>query len=104
MGIFNNHLNWLRSFFPAASTVDRFERMRSCAGSLFGIALTGGISYYCIGDLGATAWLIAPMGASAVLLFAVPASPLAQPWSIIGGNLSAALIGATCVKLFGVPL
>ena len=32
-------------------------------------------------------WFIAPMGASAVLLFAVPSSPLAQPWSIIGGNL-----------------
>jgi CBS domain-containing membrane protein len=31
------------------------------------------------------------MGASAVLLFAVPSSPLAQPWSIIGGNLCAAL-------------
>ncbi|PCR16609.1 HPP family protein, partial [Klebsiella pneumoniae] len=26
------------------------------------------------------------MGASAVLLFGVPSSPLAQPWSIVGGN------------------
>jgi CBS domain-containing membrane protein len=39
-----------------------------------------------------------------VLLFAVPASPLAQPWSIIGGNLVSALIGVTCVKLFHAPL
>jgi len=37
--------------------------------------------------------LVAPMGASAVLLFAVPASPLAQPWSIIGGNLVSASVG-----------
>jgi CBS domain-containing membrane protein len=95
---------WLRSFLPAPSTVDRFERMRSCAGALFGIALTGAISYAAIGDAGATAWLVAPMGASAVLLFAVPASPLAQPWSIIGGNLVSALIGVTCVKLFHAPL
>jgi len=92
---------WLRSFLPAQPTVDKFERMRSCAGALFGIVLTGAITYLYIGDAGATAWLVAPMGASAVLLFAVPASPLAQPWSIIGGNLLAALIGATCVKIFG---
>lgn len=44
------------------------------------------------------------MGASAVLLFAVPASPLAQPWSIMGGNVIAALIGVTCAKLIGAPI
>jgi CBS domain-containing membrane protein len=44
------------------------------------------------------------MGASAVLLFAVPASPLAQPWSIIGGNIVAALIGVTCAKWFDTVL
>ena len=27
-----------------------------------------------------------PLGASAVPLFVVPANPLAQPWSITGGN------------------
>jgi CBS domain-containing membrane protein len=95
---------WLHSFLPARSSVDRFERMRSCAGALFGIALTGVISYAIIGDAGATAWLVAPMGASAVLLFAVPSSPLAQPWSIIGGNICAALIGVTCAKLFAAPV
>jgi CBS domain-containing membrane protein len=47
---------------------------------------------------GLNPWFIAPMGASAVLLFAVPSSPLAQPWSIIGGNLVAALIGVTCAR------
>ena len=34
-------------------------------------------------------------GASAVLLFGVPSSPLAQPWSIVGGNVLSALIGVT---------
>lgn len=38
-------------------------------------------------------WLVAPLGASAVLVFAVPASPLAQPWPVIGGNLISAVIG-----------
>ena len=42
---------------------------------------------------GTSPWFIAPMGASAVLLFMLPASPLAQPWSVVGGNLVSALIG-----------
>jgi CBS domain-containing membrane protein len=91
-----NIANWLRSFVPPPGTVDRFERMRSCAGALFGLILTGLISRLTLGETVGAAWMIAPMGASAVLLFAVPASPLAQPWSIIGGNISAALIGVTC--------
>jgi CBS domain-containing membrane protein len=44
------------------------------------------------------------MGASAVLLFAVPASPLAQPWSVIGGNLISAAIGVTVAQWIGDPI
>lgn len=96
-------LLWFKSFVPAPSSVDRFERMRSCAGSLFGILLVGLISYALLPHEARTIWLIAPMGASAVLLFAVPASPLAQPWSILGGNLCSAIIGITCAKLIPEP-
>ncbi len=43
-------------------------------------------------------FLVAPFGASSVLLFAVPNSPLAQPWSAIVGNTVAALVGvAVCM-------
>lgn len=96
-------LQWFKSFIPAPGNVDRFERMRSCAGSLFGILLVGLASYALLPHAAGTIWLIAPMGASAVLLFAVPSSPLAQPWSIIGGNLSAAIIGVTCARLLHEP-
>ena len=37
--------------------------------------------------------ILAPMGASAVLVFGLPASPLAQPWPVIGGNVVSALVG-----------
>jgi CBS domain-containing membrane protein len=33
-----------------------------------------------------------------VLVFAVPASPLAQPWSVVAGNTVSALIGVLCVR------
>lgn len=42
--------------------------------------------------------VVAPLGASAVLAFAVPASPLAQPWSIIGGNTISALVGVLAYR------
>jgi len=37
--------------------------------------------------------LLGSMAASAVLLYAVPHSPLAQPWNLIGGHLVSALAG-----------
>lgn len=40
--------------------------------------------------------LVAPMAASAVLLFCLPAAPLAQPWPVIGGNVVSALVGVAC--------
>lgn len=48
--------------------------------------------------------LIAPIGASAVLVFAVPASPLAQPHSVVFGNVLSALIGIGCLHLVHDPL
>ena len=45
--------------------------------------------------------LAAPLGASAVLLFAVPSSPLAQPWPIVGGNVVSALVGVVVAQLLG---
>jgi len=37
--------------------------------------------------------LVASMGASAVLMFCVPQSPLAQPWPFVGGHFFSVLIG-----------
>ena len=67
--------------------------------SVVGPWLTGWLSQQALGDM--DPWFIAPMGASAVLLFLLPASPLAQPWAILGGNLVSALIGVSCAKLLG---
>lgn len=93
-------IEWLTRFLPQPNTAGGYEQMRACVGALFGLILTGAVSYGLLGRTSATAYLIAPMGASAVLLFCVPASPLAQPWSIIGGNLVSALIGVSCAKFF----
>ena len=95
---------WLQALLPAPTSVDGVERLRSCAGAAIGIVLTGLLSAAVLGAHAAAIWLIAPMGASAVLLFAAPASPLAQPWSLVGGNVVAALVGVSCAKLIDQPL
>lgn len=45
--------------------------------------------------------LMAPFGATSVLIFGVPESPLAQPRNVIGGNLISALISLTLLHSFG---
>lgn len=95
----NQLSDWLKGFFPDPVTVNYIERTRACVGAFFGIVLTSVVTYWIVGPDIALPLLMAPIGASAVLLFAVPSSPLAQPWSIIGGNLVAAISGVTCAIL-----
>lgn len=97
-------LDRLRLLVPAPLQTGYAERVKGAVGALLGIAVTGLISTLWAGSSGGLPMLIAPMGASAVLLFAVPASPLAQPWSLIGGNLLAAVIGVTIARCIGDPL
>jgi CBS domain-containing membrane protein len=95
--------NGLRRLVPTALGGDGEERIRACVGALLGILLTAVISHQVLGAA-ASLWLIAPMGASAVLLFALPSSPLAQPWSIIGGNFVSAVVGVACWAALENPL
>jgi len=57
-------------------------------GGIIGIGLVAAISVFSGNPL-----LIAPFGASAVLLFSTHDSPLAQPANVVGGHLIGALIG-----------
>jgi CBS domain-containing membrane protein len=96
----------LALWLPSPSTASRREQLRAAGGALFGLLLTALIGLYLFP--GGSIFLVAPIGASSVLLFALPASPLAQPWSAIGGNVVSGLMGVICMRCFGdvlpVPL
>lgn len=47
-------------------------------------------------------WIMAPFGATAVLVFGLPQSPLAQPKNVILGHLLTAIVGLVFVKFIGV--
>lgn len=76
-----------RGLAPAMAGPKAVDLARAGGGAGLGLLLAG-LALHGIG-LG---WLIAPFGASAVLVFAVPNSPLAQPWSVVVGNTASALV------------
>lgn len=57
-------------------------------GGMIAIGAVGAATFY-----GHTLLIMAPFGASSVLLFSVPNSPLSQPANVIGGHLVATLVG-----------
>ena len=97
-----NLWEWLKRLTPSPIIVNTQDYWIAPLGALLGILGTAYLSYVILDTH--NPWLIAPMGASAVLLFVVPASPLAQPWSVVGGNLVAAIVGVTSASLISSPL
>jgi CBS-domain-containing membrane protein len=53
-------------------------------------------------EISHVALLMAPFGATAVLVFGVPDSPLAQPKNVVLGHLITAFIGVFFTELIGV--
>jgi CBS-domain-containing membrane protein len=51
----------------------------------------GGLAF--VNDVIGLAMLMAPLGASCVLLFAAPQSPLSQPANVIGGHVLSGVVG-----------
>lgn len=90
-----------RLFVPLLAGASLRDRTIGSLGALIGIAVAGGACFVLFPA--ATPWIVAPIGASAVLLFAVPASPLAQPWSIIGGNGVSSIFGVAVISLVPQP-
>lgn len=86
-----------RAFIPEPLHAGNREIGTACVGVLLGLAVTEAVCRYLPGGGPA---LVASMGASALLAFALPSSPLAQPWAMIGGNLVSALVGWACASVF----
>lgn len=67
-----------------------------------GATLAIGVLSYLDSMTHAGLWLMAPFGATAVLVFGLPDSPLAKPKNVIVGHFLTALIGVLFVEYVGV--
>lgn len=76
------------------SSVSHTERWVSALGGFIGISGVYVVSQYFLSPSDALL-IAASMGASAVLLFAVPHGKLSQPWALLGGHFFSAFIGIT---------
>ena len=89
---------FLKLFGIEQAPVSHGERLVSAAGGFIAILSIFVVSRWAVGSAGAGI-IVASMGASAVLLFAVPHGQLAQPWAVLGGHVISAIIGVTCAQL-----
>lgn len=81
----------LRPFGPAMTAPSGREALRAAAGAGLGLLLCELVLWLLTpGTVPGQMLLIAPFGASAFLIFGLPNSPLAQPWSVMMGNSLAA--------------
>ena len=104
-------MNWraaLRPLGPAISRPDWREILRASVGAGIGLTVCTFLVRLTLerfegGGLDPTLVLIAPLAGTAVLVFAVPSSPLAQPWSAVVGNTVSAVVGVAVVLVVREP-
>lgn len=90
--------HWLRTDTPAVASS---EKRYSALGALVGVA----ICIWLLDGLPAHSyWLLAPMGATAIILFGMSTSPVAQPWPVFGGYLVACCAGLFASGTISSPL
>jgi len=90
--MFRHILHYIHRHEPKGETL---AHLKSGIGAILAMMSVGAMAF-----LTGIPFLIAPFGATAVLLFGQPKSPLAQPANVIGGYLLAAIIGSLAVWLF----
>ena len=85
--------------FKMSKTIPPHELMRTCIGTGLGI---GGVAF--LANQTGIPMIIAPFGASAVLLYSATSSPLAQPKNLILGHIISGFIAISCCNLLGNTL
>ncbi|BDB19783.1 hypothetical protein cym2001_31480 [Pseudomonas sp. CYM-20-01] len=93
----------LARWFPAAINTRPTEWSRAAIGMALGTLFSVWLCSQVFG-MDVALHLLGPLGASAVLLFAVSSGALAQPWSIIGSYLCAGVIALLVTRVLGPSL
>ncbi|MCF3934883.1 HPP family protein [Acuticoccus sp. M5D2P5] len=92
-----------RALLPALPAPSPAETWRAPLGACVGLTLCALCVLAMQAAHGGLWFLVAPLGASAVLLFAVPNSPLAQPWSAVVGNTVSAVVAVAVLQVVPPP-
>ncbi|SQH33582.1 HPP family protein [Pseudomonas mucidolens] len=93
----------LARWLPAAINTRPAEWSRAAIGMALGTLFSIWVCAQVFGPEVAL-HLLGPLGASAVLLFAVSSGALAQPWSIVGSYLCASVVALLVARVLGRSL
>ena len=88
----------IHHFRPRTDPVNHAEKLIAGVLAFIALLLLAMSTFYLFGQQAAP-YMAMSVGAAAVLIFAVPSSPLSQPWSVVGGHLVSAFIGVCCQML-----
>jgi len=89
---------WLKTFLPSATPTRPTEWLRAAYGAALGVLACAWAGSHLFGAQVAS-HLLGPLGASAVLLFAVSSGALAQPWSIVGSYAVATVVAVSTLHV-----
>lgn len=94
----------LFNMFSAQTELSHRRILLSAVSALIGVGLVTFLSQMSLSGSDVP-FMVASVGASAVLLFAAPTSTLSSPWAFVGGHLVSVIIGITCAKFIpSLPL
>ena len=93
----------IASFKPDFDPIPLTEKIRAGLAATVGILLLG-LALRFLPQINYPLIIFASSAASAVLLYAVPHSPMAQPWSLVGGHLLSGMAGWACSLLIPDPV
>jgi CBS domain-containing membrane protein len=91
----------LGAFVPILPGATARGRLFATLGITVAVIIVGLVGALVHGTSEAAPWLAAPVTASAILVFILPASPLSQPWPVVGGNAISALVGFAVGRALG---
>lgn len=95
---------FISRWFVVQTEISHRRILLSAGGAMVSVGLLAFISQLSLSGRDIP-FMVASLGASAVLLFATPTSTLSSPWAFVGGHLVSVTIGITCAKwLPSLPL
>lgn len=86
---------WLAVLPACARKPEHLENWLAGVGGFIAMVAVIAVAMQ-FGNKGGALLVATSMGASALLLFALPHGDLSQPWNVIGGHSVSALIGVAC--------
>jgi CBS domain-containing membrane protein len=95
------YLNRMRGTLPLRKRPHPYTTVHTWVTALIGISAVAAPTLQLGLSGSANLFLIGSFGATAVLLYALPHSELAQPRNVVGGHVLSAFVGVTAFKLVG---